>query len=82
MSPYKALRLDGFNAIFYKQSWSIMVPAVINLAYQILKGMSLPEGLEDALLVIIPKTETPCKIEQFRPISLCNVAYKIISKVF
>lgn len=32
-------------------------------------------------MVLLPKVEHPSSIEQYRPISLCNVAYKVISKV-
>lgn len=32
-------------------------------------------------IVLISKVENPTKMSQFKPISLCTVVYKIISKV-
>lgn len=40
----------------------------------------LPEGTDDALVVLILKVMKPESITQFRPISLCNVLFKIITK--
>ena len=39
------------------------------------------EGWNDNTIVIIPKVENTDKVAQFRPISLCNVVYKVISKL-
>lgn len=41
----------------------------------------LPSGLNDTNVVLIPKKKSPCDIGDLRPISLCNVLVKIVTKV-
>jgi hypothetical protein len=40
----------------------------------------LPPGFNDTAIVLIPKGNDPVELKDFRPISLCNVIYKVISK--
>jgi hypothetical protein len=41
----------------------------------------IPEGWNDTTIIMIPKVDNPDKVAQFCPISLCNVVYKVISKL-
>ena len=40
----------------------------------------MPDGVNDTTIVLIPKVAHPENLTEFRPISLCNVVYKIVSK--
>ncbi|KAL5776637.1 hypothetical protein ACOSP7_009563 [Xanthoceras sorbifolium] len=38
------------------------------------------DSVGDALVVMVPKVKIPVRVSEFRPISLCNVIYKLIAK--
>ncbi|XP_019198912.1 PREDICTED: uncharacterized protein LOC109192673 [Ipomoea nil] len=80
MKPFKAPGPDGFQAGFYQHMWPKTGDDVFRLVQQAFLTGVLPEGLNDTLIALIPKVKGPETIKQFRPISLCNVSYKIITK--
>ncbi|XP_042962692.1 uncharacterized protein LOC122296963 [Carya illinoinensis] len=80
MAPLKAPGPDGFGPCFYQNHWGIVSEEVNKAALAILNGSPLDPTLNYTYLALIPKTKSPRKVTEYRPISLCNVLYKIVSK--
>lgn len=69
------------SPIFYQKYWDLVGFDVINCVLEVLIVGGLPSGLNENYKCLIPKVKNPQKITDFRQISLCNMLYKIISKV-
>ena len=72
---------DGMSAIFYHKYWNIVGPNVLNMVLNVLNSNLSMFEINKTNISLIPKTNHPTKMTKFRPISLCNVVYKLISKV-
>ena len=81
MGPTKVPRPDGINTLFYQKFWHIVENDVTSVVLDFLNsGNMLPE-INYTHIVLIPKVKSLKRISDYRPISLCNVIYKTISKV-
>ena len=66
---------------FYKKFGSLIGERVKKEVFDVLNGGPIPDGWNDIIIVLIPKTSSPKMLKDLLPISLCNVLYKLISKV-
>jgi hypothetical protein len=81
MAPLKAPGPDGFSAAFFQQNWHIVQPEVCAAVLQFLNSGTLKASINKTFIALIPKKPSPENVMDFRPIGLCNVIYKLISKV-
>ncbi|KAJ0096620.1 hypothetical protein Patl1_27306 [Pistacia atlantica] len=61
--------------------WQTIGPSVCTVVREAFCSGSWPQDFNATHIALIPKVKTPSKVSEFRPISLCNVLYKILAKV-
>ncbi|KAL9687678.1 hypothetical protein QQ045_032085 [Rhodiola kirilowii] len=80
MQPEKAPGPDGFGPLFYQKNWEIVGDEVTRKCLQILNEDGPLDSINRTLVTLVPKCSNPEDVENFRPISLCNVLGKIVTK--
>jgi hypothetical protein len=68
-------------SIFYKNFWETVGDRVVQEVLEVLKRGPMPEGWNEMTIVLTPKVSNPSQVKDLRPISLCNVLYKLVAKV-
>jgi exonuclease III len=81
MPPGKAPGPDGFTTDFFHHCWDIIRKDVWEVVEESRTSGQVLQALNATFLTLIPKEERVTNPKQFRPIALCNVIYKIITKV-
>jgi hypothetical protein len=70
---------DGFNVAFYTSTWSWIGDDVTNMVRNFYITSILPPRINDTNIALVPKMLVCHLPSDFRPISLCNIIYKIIA---
>jgi hypothetical protein len=80
MKRNASLGPDGFNVEFYLAAWTWIGEDVVQLVRNFFRTGIMPTHINDTHIALIPKKLVPLVPADYRPISLCNVIYKIIAK--
>ena len=71
---------DGFSVEFYKFFWSDLKHFFQAMCNESFARGALPQTLKEGIIVLLPKANKPRDlVKSYRPITLLNVCYKIIS---
>ncbi|GJU50690.1 putative RNA-directed DNA polymerase [Tanacetum coccineum] len=81
MSNDKSPGPDGFTAAFFKETWDIVASDVVKAVQEFFVNGNLLKELNHTIIALIPKVISPTRINDYRPISCCNVLFKCISKI-
>ena len=81
MAPLKAPGPDGLPPVFYQRYWHLIGEDITAAVLSSLNSGKILKAINHTHVILIPKVKNLEAVTEFRPISLCNVIYKIISKV-
>ncbi|KAL2506640.1 Reverse transcriptase domain-containing protein [Abeliophyllum distichum] len=81
IDPDSVARLDGFLAHFFQVYWDIVSEDVLQTVLDVFAGGYLPRGFASTFIILLPKRDNAYTWSEFRPISLCTIFYKLITKL-
>ena len=77
----KAPGPDGYSSLFFKKAWSIVGGEFCAAVKDFFASRELLKQVNHSIIALVPKSSSANLAADFRPISCCNVIYKVISKI-
>jgi hypothetical protein len=71
---------DHMPVDFYQGCWEIIKEDIMGMIHEFWKHDLDVDRLNYGVITLIPKIKEASKMQQYRPICLSNVSYKIITK--
>ena len=72
---------DGFTLEFYLGFYDLLKKDLLEVVRESQESGKVLGIFNATLLTLIPTKQNPTSFDEFRPISCCNMIYKIITKV-
>ncbi|GJX05019.1 hypothetical protein Tco_0190935, partial [Tanacetum coccineum] len=79
MGDDKSMEPDGYTTEFFKEARDILVDDVIKSVQEFFTNGILLKELNHTIISFVPKVGSPSRINDYKPISYCNVLFKKIS---
>ncbi|KAK4382073.1 hypothetical protein Sango_2907500 [Sesamum angolense] len=81
ISDNKAPNPDGYTSCFFKKAWNIVGDLVCRAVMDFFRSGRMLRQLNHTIIALVPKSEHSPSVADYRPISCCNVIYKVITKI-
>lgn len=72
---------DGYSVEFFRASWDHVGGDITCAVKEFFRNGKLLKDMNTTAIALIPKTSEACCLSDYRPISCCNLVYKLISKI-
>ncbi|XP_074305864.1 uncharacterized protein LOC141641086 [Silene latifolia] len=69
----------GYSSQFYRDAWDIVGTEICEAVINFFDTGKLLTQINATVITLIPKIDRPASVKHYRPISCCNVLYKVIS---
>jgi len=81
LKAYKAPSSNGLHVGFFQRFWLIVGSSIIEEVKRVFVERKVPSYLNKTHIALISKIQGPETLGNYKPISLCNIVYKIVTKV-
>jgi hypothetical protein len=81
MDDNKAPGPDGYTSAFFKKAWNIVGEDFCSAVKDFFASGEILKQLNHFIIALVPKSANANSAADYRPISCCNVTYKVISKL-
>ena len=68
-------------SLFYKSYWNIVGAEVVSAVRDFFVTGTLHPYINSSNIVLVPKSQSATTVNHYCPITVCNVIYKVISKI-
>lgn len=81
LKPFKAPGPNGLHAGFFQRFWLVVGSSVIEEIKLIFAEKRIANYINTTHIALIPKIQGPVMLGNYKPISLCNTVYKVLTKI-